>query len=48
MQSRQVEKVPKFVDVLGNKLGMSDSALNYVCTLSNPEGKPDVDAVQVR
>jgi hypothetical protein len=24
---------------------MSDSAMNYVCTSSKPEGKPDVDAL---
>jgi hypothetical protein len=43
--AKQVANMPKFEDVLCNKLGLSDSTMNYVCTSSNPEGKHDLGAL---
>jgi hypothetical protein len=43
--AKQVASMPKFVNVLRKKLGMSGSTMNHVCTSSDPEGKPDVDAL---
>jgi hypothetical protein len=45
---KQVANMPTFVDVPCKKLGTSDSLMNHVCTLVNPEGKPDVDALLLK